>query len=229
MARIHKSAPGEYMHIFNRGNNKQSIFTNEHDRRRFLFGVLFFQAPVEISNISRFIAAVQPSGLHIGLHIHIADEVIKKRTVEVVSFTLMDNHFHLIVHELKKDGIPLYLSRIQNSYTQYVNTKYERTGHLFQGPYKSIRVASDEQLLYLSAYIHRNSRELKGWKGREHIYPWSSYQDYIGENRWGKLLVPDIVLDHFENKKEYRETVEESGAKEMEKDLSMTEIEGRLR
>ena len=73
---------------------------------------------------------------------------------------------------------------------------------------------SNRQLLYLSAYIHRNPREIKGWTNKEHEYTWSSYQDYIEENRWGELLKQDILKDQFSNPKEYRQFVETSQAKE---------------
>jgi len=69
-------------------------------------------------------------------------------------------------------------------------------------------------LLYTSAYVHRNSREIKGWKNKEHLYSWSSFQDYLGENRWGDFLKPDIVLQLLKNPSEYKKTVDESNAKE---------------
>ncbi|MBU3942436.1 hypothetical protein KKA24_00465, partial [Patescibacteria group bacterium] len=69
-------------------------------------------------------------------------------------------------------------------------------------------------LLYLSAYVHNNVRELKGWNKKEHLYPWSSFQDYVKENRWGELLKIEIILDQFSNKEEYKSFVQKSGAKE---------------
>ena len=38
----------------------------------------------------------------------------------------------------------------------YFNIKHKRVGPLFQGVYKAVRVTSEEQLLYLTKYIHRN-------------------------------------------------------------------------
>ena len=70
-----------------------------------------------------------------------------------------------------------------------------------------------DDILYLSAYIHRNPRDIKEWKNREHKYPWSSFQDCIGENRWGELLVPDIFLNQFSSKGAYQDFVDTSSAK----------------
>jgi len=203
-------APGEHYHIFNRGNNKQLIFLDNKDYVRFLFLILYFQSPVVFQNLSRHISYfVQNRAFNIS-----AKEVVKKRYVELVNFTLMPNHFHLSVHQLEENGIAQYMQRILCAYTKYFNKKYNKNGHLFQGPYKATHIKSNKQLLYLSTYIHRNPRELAGWKNKEQSYVWSSYQDYVKENRWGKLLWPDMVLGQFSSKKEYNDFVKTSPAKE---------------
>lgn len=129
----------------------------------------------------------------------------------------MPNHFHLIVKELEEGGIAKYMQRILTAYTKYFNLRHTKSGHLLQGSYKSVFLEDDRQFMHVSAYIHKNPTELKNWKGNEDKYPWSSYQDYILENRWGKLLSRDLILDHFSEKKgndSYRNFVETSSAKE---------------
>ena len=143
----------------------------------------------------------------------IESEIIKKRTIGLVGFTLMPNHFHLILQELKEGGISKYIQRILNAYTKYFNTKHEKIGHLFQGPYKIVHVDNNQQLLYLSTYVHRNSRDLKNWRNKETSYPWSSYQDYAIKNRWGELLKNQIIMDQFKNSDDYKYFVETSPAK----------------
>ncbi|MDO8471353.1 MAG: transposase [bacterium] len=140
-------------------------------------------------------------------------EIMKKRTVELVAFCIMPNHFHLIVKELEEGGIATYMQRVLTAYSKYYNTKYEKSGHVFQGPYQAVHVGDNRQLLHLSAYIHRNPREISKWFNKEDQYQWSSYRDYIGENRWGDLLLIDIVLGQFKNKKKYHEFVKTSSAK----------------
>ena len=211
-------APGEYYHVLNRGVNKQTIFHDANDYTRFLFLILYFQSPITFANIIR---CVQYFVQHSVLNIEAGDlkEIIKKRTVELVSFCFMPNHFHLIIKEVDEGGIAAYMQRVLNSYTKYYNTKYEKSGHLFQGPYKAVHVGDDRQLLYLSTYVHRNPRELSKWKNREHQYPWSSYQDFVTENRWGELIQPDIVSGRFKQKSDYKEFVESSPAKLIEEEL----------
>ena len=203
---------GDHYHVFNRGVRKQNIFHDRTDFTRFLFYILFLQSSVNFLQISR---PVQQYVKHSVFDIDEdkITEIIDGRYVELVAFCFMPNHFHLLLKEFKKGGIARYMQRVLNGYTKYYNTKYQKSGHLFQGPYKAVYIESDKQLLYLSTYIHRNPRELPDWKVDEQKYPWSSYQDYIKKNRWGKLLIPDLILEQFLTEKEYALFVETSTAK----------------
>lgn len=209
-----KTAEGEYYHIYLRGNNKQDIFYDIRDMARLLFLITCFQSPVELGHIHRLIGSTGQSSAS-AISKKLMDEIIQKRYVDLINFAFMPNHFHLLVREAKQGGISRYMQRILTAYSKYINIKYEKSGHVFQGPFQIVHVATNEQLLHLSAYIHRNPRELKEWKGREYLYPWSSYQDYIEKNRWRGLLKTDIILEQFKNRKEYKEFVKTSGTKEM--------------
>lgn len=210
--------PNEYYHILNRGNRKQPIFYSHSDYVRFLFLILFLQSPVAFPQINRLLEKNSHSVKHSVFDINVVDredynQIIKQRYVELHHFILMPNHFHLSLKETQKGGIQKYMQRILNAYTKSTNTKYNKSGHLFQGPYKNIHVTSNEQFLYLSAYIHLNSREIKEWHSKEDRYPWSSYQDYTHNNRWGDLLVTNVTKEQFTSEEAYRKFVEESGAK----------------
>ena len=221
--RILRIAPGEHYHIFNRAVGKQVIFHDFGDYARFLFLILYLQAPIKILHIGRaakdFLKCFGQGGQSSALTMGYEKEIMKKRRVELVAFCLMPNHFHLIIKELEERGTASYMQRVLTAYAKYYNTKYEKSGHVFQGPYKAVYIEDDRQLLYLSAYIHRNPREISQWFNKEEQYPWSSYQDFIEENRWGSLLVPEIILGQFKNKKQYHEFVKTSHAKLSEEEL----------
>ncbi|PIP55923.1 MAG: hypothetical protein COX06_00445 [Candidatus Zambryskibacteria bacterium CG22_combo_CG10-13_8_21_14_all_42_17] len=218
--RLIKIAPGEHYHVFNRGVNKQVVFHDTGDYFRFLFLILYFQSPMIFQQLGRFVKEfVQSSALDRGQE----EEIVKKRVVELVTFCIMPNHFHLIVREKEEGGIATYMQRILTSYSKYYNTKYEKSGHVFQGPYKAVHITNDVQLLHTSAYIHRNPREMTMWFRKEDKYLWSSYQDFIGENRWEKLLVTDVVMGEFKDKKHYHKFVETSPAKMLE-EMSKAEL-----
>lgn len=206
-------APGEHYHIYGRGTGKQIIFLDTRDYVRFLFLILYFQSPIIIYNIGSIINSfIKYKTFRISKNS--SEQILKQRSVKLVAFTLMPNHFHLIVLELKEGGISEYMQRVLTAYSKYFNIKYKKSGHVFQGPFQATHIDKDEYLLHLSAYIHRNQREIIKWKNKEHDYPWSSYQDCIKENRWGEFLENNIIIDRFKNKNEYRHFVETSGAKE---------------
>ncbi|MEK9177396.1 MAG: transposase [Patescibacteria group bacterium] len=151
------------------------------------------------------------------------EQIIRERFVELTTFCLMPNHFHLLVRATDEGGVARYLQRIEVGYTTYFNTRYQESGHLFQGRYKAVQVRNNRQLLYLSAYIHRNPRELRGWRGKEFEYPWSSLQDYATANRWGGLLSTDIIASQFDTTKNsnYADFVKTSTAKTLKNELGM--------
>ncbi|PSO45927.1 MAG: hypothetical protein BRC25_00345 [Parcubacteria group bacterium SW_6_46_9] len=200
-------APDEVYHIYNRGNQKQTLFYTERDYIRMLFLMLMFQSPKRFRNIKRRVNYFE-DGNDFKID---ADKVIKNRFVELINFCIMPNHFHLTVNNLAKDGVPKYLHRIQNAYGRYFNTKRDKTGHVFQGPYKAKHISSDRQLRHLSAYVHKNPKEMRSTYAN---YYWSSYQDYVDENRWGGLLTTSIILKGFDSKDDYCDFVDNSPAKD---------------
>jgi REP element-mobilizing transposase RayT len=185
-----------------------------------LFLVLYFQSPVLFPKIGRIVSSFsEDTGFDV--HDEAFEHVVQSRCVELVAFCLMHNHFHLLVRELVEGGIAVYMQRVLTAYTKYFHARHDASGHVFQGRYQAKHIADNEYLMHLSAYIHRNPRELRAWKGREADYPWSSYQDYVKENRWGGLLAQEIILDQFEGTKRsnYADYIKSSPAKELDSEF----------
>ncbi len=78
------------------------------------------------------------------------------KSVEVVAYCLMPNHFHLLVKQVSEGGISKYLRQAINSYAKYFNTKYKRVGSLFQDMFRAVHIETDEQFIHVSRYIHLN-------------------------------------------------------------------------
>jgi putative transposase len=220
MTFVRPVVPGEYYHVFNRAAFKTGVFHDQSDWARFMFYLIYFQSPTLFPQPGRIVRSFSTKeGFELPEQQFM--NVIGGRTVELVSFCVMQNHFHLLVRELAEGGIARYMQRVELAYTKYFNTKYEATGHVFQGRYKSVHVKDNRQLLYLSSYIHRNPHELKAWRGKEAEYPWSSLYDYVTANRWGGLLAQEIILDQFDGSKNsnYADFVRSSTAKILEDEL----------
>ncbi len=91
---------------------------------------------------------------------------------------------------------------IQTSYTMYFNRKYDRSGALFESPFKASLIDKDSYLHHISRYIHLNPGDK--WKS----YPYSSIAYYKG-SKDATWLDPTAILDLFENRKEYIQFVED--------------------
>lgn len=129
-----------------------------------------------------------------------------KRTLEyknkykicILCYCLMPNHFHFL---LRQDGdIPItnFMLSLSTSYAKYFNIKYDEIGSLLQSPFKAKLVETDEQLLQVSRYIHRNALDILLPTPRVELanYEWSSYPSYI-ENVKDDLVDTSIILNYF--------------------------------
>lgn len=126
------------------------------------------------------------------------------------AFCLMNNHYHLLI-ETPSGNLPQIMRHINGAYTTYFNAKRSRSGHLFQGRYKSILVEMDHYAKELSRYIHLNPVRAKMVKTPDE-YEWSSYHFYIGKDPTPDWLNRDFILGYFGNsvsiaQKEYRKFV----------------------
>lgn len=204
-------APQEYYHVFNRSNQKQTIFHDKQDHERFLLVMLLTQYTQPVRNISRL--SVQSLTLH--------KYARSEKLVDIIAFCIMPNHFHLLLFNKTEAGVSKYMQRLLTSYSKYYNQKYGSSGHLFQGRYGRTHISDDTQLLHTSAYIHRNPRELDEWRSDVYHYPWSSAQDYISNNRWDELMTRDIIINHFQNSQEYQDFLNTSPTRLTEAEQEM--------
>ena len=132
-------------------------------------------------------------------------EAAARFSVVVHSYVLMGNHYHLIV-ETPNANLSSFMHMVQSGYTTYFNRKRDRSGHLFQGRFKSILVDKDAYLLELSRYIHLNPV-------RAHMtdtpgaYPFSSYPAFINPRK-ETFIFRDLILDMSHGPDNYRRFVE---------------------
>lgn len=113
-------------------------------------------------------------------------------------YCLMDNHYHLLM-ETPLGNLSQIMRHINGAYTTYFNVKRGRSGHLFQGRYKSILVDADEYAKELSRYIHLNPVRANMVSAPED-FQWSSYNQYIGKQKAHKWLVRDLIIGYFGKK-----------------------------
>jgi putative transposase len=102
----------------------------------------------------------------------------KERLVQIIAYCIMPTHLHLILKQLKENGISTFIGNVLNSYSRYFNTKYRRKGPLWEGKFKNVLVKTDEQLLHLTRYIHLNP-STAFLVDRPEEWLASSYQEYL--------------------------------------------------
>ena len=117
----------------------------------------------------------------------------KEINYDVYSYCLMTNHIHMVIKSEAK-----VLSKIMQSlmirYVYYFNSRYERSGPLVQNRFKSKCVENQKYFLEVCRYIHRNPE--KAGMAKTQNYKWSSYQEYLGEE---KIINKKVLLHYFNN------------------------------
>lgn len=193
---IKEYASEHYYHIYNRGMSKQEIFHEDDDYRYFLYLLKRHLSPQPVTD---------KYGRE---YVHLA------KSIHLVSYCLMPNHFHLLIYNDEQDGMELLMRSVITTYSMYYNKKYDHSGRLFQGTYKASLIESERYIQHISRYIHRNPRDYK-------TYQYSSYQPLI--RKWDMpwlttMLFDDIfegTVQEYEkfvsDSEDYKSTLEEIG------------------
>lgn len=146
--------PGCIYHIYNRGINGENLFVEERNYSYFL------------SLYAKYIPDV----------------------ADTFAYCLLKNHFHLLVRiketvsddalVVASDGKAVSASRkfshLFNSYAQSINAAYNRTGGLFETPFRRKKVDCESYFSEMVRYIHHNPVK-HGFAKDLKAYPWSSY------------------------------------------------------
>lgn len=140
----------------------------------------------------------------------------EKFGVIIHAYVLMTNHYHLLI-ETPEGNLSRVMHYVNGAYTTYINIKGKRSGHLFQGRYKSIVVDRDSYLLELSRYIHLNPVRA-GMVNQASDYAYSSYNAYLKAAQ-DEVVYRDLIWGMLSKRKKdavekYRRFVENTEAPE---------------
>lgn len=181
-------------HIYNRGVAKNIVFEDKQDYLVFM------------SYLKDYLSALRPLTEE---EIMIGGRPPSRKNyyqqIELLSFVLMPNHFHLLLKQKQSRTVEYFMRSLLTRYVKYFNRRYERVGHLFQDVYKAVLIERDEYLWWLTRYIHRNPKEILSESQGLLDYPYSSYPAYIGRRNSTWVSVEDILAQI----KNYRSFVED--------------------
>ena len=171
---------GQIYHVFNRGTNKGDVFFEE--RNYFFF----------LDRWEKYISPI----------------------AHTYAYCLLRNHFHALIKLKAEDAFgkakngELYLldpakqfSHSFNSYTQAINTAYDRSGSLWEHPFRRKEVDDDNYFAALVAYIHFNPEKHHFTKDFKN-YPYSSY-NYLISNKSPVTLDKEVVINFFGSSERY--------------------------
>jgi len=208
-------ANDEFYHVLNRGIEERTIFLDDEDRLRFINSLMVFNDSNHAQwSMRGFWSQRDPASLVI------SEYKSEDPLVEIHSFALMDNHFHLLVKQVKENGVSNFMNKL-GGYSYYFNKKYQRVGSLFQGRFKAVLVRTDDQLKNVFVYVNTNPVGLiePGWKEngiknfaklRQFIkeYQWSSYPDYVARGTNCSFIKKDFFLKLFDGANGCKEEIE---------------------
>jgi putative transposase len=201
-------------HLLNRGVEKRKVFLNQKDYLRFIHNLYDFNS-VENADQSYYrrrqlTDVARPSS---------------EELVNVLCWSLLPNHPHIMAMEKFDGGISLFSKKIFGGYTKYFNKQNKRDGVLLQGRSKIILLTEDKHFLYLPFYVHLNPLDLFQPNWRENgikdvkkamqfleNYRWSNYRDIIkiGNGEFSKSSNKKLFFEMFNtNEKRYKKDLTE--------------------
>ncbi|MCR4306268.1 MAG: transposase [Candidatus Daviesbacteria bacterium] len=188
-----------YYHIYNRGVEKRLIFLDQQDYAVFLHYLKEYLLPKNEKDLREQLSNPNTSYKE-------KDKIIKllrlnnfADEITLLAYCLMPNHFHFFIKQTSSQSIDKFMNSLCTRYTMYFNRKHKRVGSLYQGVYKAVSINQENQFIYLSKYIHKQSKlhstnlqgqALRGWEQP------SSYPEYLGKRK-AEWIHPEEILDHF--------------------------------
>ncbi len=214
-----KFIEGNFYHIYNRGVEKRNVFLDAADRFRFVRCLVEFNDERTIADAICHRNVGEDRRLEYSLHRRKSENPL----VKILAFCLMPNHFHLLLEQIKENGIVAFMQKLGTGYTMYFNKRHERVGHLFQGRFKATHAQDYAHLSHLPFYIHCNplGSKFPEWRNCSdndafHLekalaflesYRWSSYLDYVGHDNFPEVLDKEFLTELIGGPERFKEEV----------------------
>ena len=231
---------GEIYHIVIRRISNNLLFRDVDDYYRGIFSIYEFNTLKLVTIRERRQARARLKKINRD-PVSVVDH--RDPLVEILAFCFMPNHIHLLLRQLKKNGITKYMNKFGAGYPAYFKQRYniQTKGYFLQGRFSSVHIKTDEQLKTVFVYIHTNPISLIEPKWKEtgiqnpgkaikflENYKWSSYPDYIGKKNFPSLskrkLISEIIGGEQNCKKFVENWIKYKGEIKKFPELALEEI-----
>jgi len=133
-------------------------------------------------------------------------ELITKTACALHAYCLMGNHVHMLLTPPSARACATLMRNLGQRYAQYFNRRYERSGGLWEGRYRSCLVESARYVLACYRYIERNPVRA-AMVSSPGAYRWSSFDGNSGRSD-NRLLVSHaeylaLAADEGSRQREY--------------------------
>ncbi len=186
-------------HVYNRTNNRETLFRDDNDRLYFLKQYKIHVAPY----VYTLNYCLLDNHFHLLIRVksevailELVQDIAKKELTAAHRKFLQMPEDNRSVHEV----IERQFTRLFTSYAMYFNTKWKRSGNLFYRPFKRVAIKNEVHFTGLIYYIHSNPEKHKIFKDFTK-YSWSSYQAFLSEKP--TLLERAEVLAWFGGKEKF--------------------------
>lgn len=183
--------PEGFYHIYNRGNNGDTVFfTNENYH--------YFLAKFD-EYFSDFL--ILHAFCLLKNHFHLLAEV---KTEVQIRQSIVDKEKYMKLRKYLSKTVEKILSKQFQyffiSYAKSINKKNGRHGSLFEKPFRRKQITTDEYYRNVIYYIHRNMIH-HGLNIDFRDYPWSSYSRILEANP--SKLPKERVIKAFDSRENY--------------------------
>ncbi len=228
---------GEFYHVYHRGVDKRVIFVDDLDRRRMYWMMYLLNDWTFDSTRSNWIDRY--SKMSVQTDIPEIDK--RKRMVDIASFNLLGNHFHMLLRAKSDDSISRFMHRLQVSHSKYFNVRHERSGALMDSRFGAVHIKSDAQLLHVPLYIHLNSLDVYGlpwrdggisnWDEAQKLmdsHKYSSHHVYEGDRQELPVVDEDLLRELCASRSIYLDALKGWSGRYIIQDNVVNELENTL-
>jgi len=122
-------------------------------------------------------------------------EAVKRFGWSVTAWVLMTNHYHVVV-QTPEANLSRGMQWLNGTYADWFNRRHKRSGHLFQGRFKSLVIDQGTYFAEVLRYVVLNPVRAK-MVARPEEYRWSSYRATAGLEAAPPWLDLTAVYAHF--------------------------------
>jgi REP element-mobilizing transposase RayT len=91
------------------------------------------------------------------LFVQLLTQALIEFPVSLLAYTLMPNHFHLVLHQHEPYAISDFMKKVCQAYAQWLNGCLGKSGPLFERRYGGVEITNPEGLLRVTHYVHMNA------------------------------------------------------------------------